>query len=480
MDTRAIILTLRRALSLYVQFIYPGTPHYDHLNRAMYRSGLNSDFRPACIILPRNGHDVSIFIKTIRPFIIMGRIKFAIVSRGRQQARGCSNIDKGIVLNLGFLKGIRIGSEWVTIGVAECWENVYAKLQEEGLACAGALSGGVCGKALQGGLSIFSSQHGFICDQVIGYKIVLACGTIIHATAKNHVGLWMALRGGGNNFGIVISITMRTFKQGSIYGGHLLYPQENFYEQIAILIRELNNPYPCTKTYIAMSLAWMSDFDTEPIAVNELYYSEGVENPPALRQFQPQSQLPGSNTLRIQTLVEAARQHPIENERLPHRSASMNIHVKAQLSPIIFGATLFKEAVNRLKDCKGLICVYSLYPYQPSLLAASATLGSNVLCVYPNFGPIIMISIFAWWTKSEDDDKILREFDDILTKTEQKAEVDGLAVRLKYMNYAASFQDPIGSYGLDIKEKLQIISKLYDPHGIFQKGVPGGWKLFDN
>ena len=47
------------------------------------------------------------------------------------------------------------------------------------------------------------------------------------------------------------------------------------------------------------------------------------------------------------------------------------------------------------------------------------------------------------------------------------------------MNYAAPFQDPIGSYGKENKSRLQASSKKYDHEGLFQKGVPGGWNLSD-
>jgi hypothetical protein len=51
-------------------------------------------------------------------------------------------------------------------------------------------------------------------------------------------------------------------------------------------------------------------------------------------------------------------------------------------------------------------------------------------------------------------------------------------VPFKYLNYAAPFQDPIGSYGEANQTKLREASHKYDPDKLFQKGVPGGWKLF--
>ncbi len=46
------------------------------------------------------------------------------------------------------------------------------------------------------------------------------------------------------------------------------------------------------------------------------------------------------------------------------------------------------------------------------------------------------------------------------------------------MNYAWIDQDPIVSYNAENKGRLQQVSKKYDPEGVFQKGCPGGFKLF--
>ena len=45
------------------------------------------------------------------------------------------------------------------------------------------------------------------------------------------------------------------------------------------------------------------------------------------------------------------------------------------------------------------------------------------------------------------------------------------------MNYADASQDVLGSYGeVNVRKMLAVLRK-YDPEGIFQKRVPGGFKL---
>lgn len=49
----------------------------------------------------------------------------------------------------------------------------------------------------------------------------------------------------------------------------------------------------------------------------------------------------------------------------------------------------------------------------------------------------------------------------------------------KYYNYAGAGQAVIEGYGYESKGNLQTVSKKYDPQGLFQKGLPGGFKLFN-
>lgn len=46
-----------------------------------------------------------------------------------------------------------------------------------------------------------------------------------------------------------------------------------------------------------------------------------------------------------------------------------------------------------------------------------------------------------------------------------------------YLDYAYKTQNPLRSYGADNVALLRSASKKYDPTGVFQKLVPGGFKL---
>lgn len=60
---------------------------------------------------------------------------------------------------------------------------------------------GVGGCLLGGCLSFLSGQYGLGCDTVVSYEVVLANGSLVHASSEQFADLYKALKGGGNQFG---------------------------------------------------------------------------------------------------------------------------------------------------------------------------------------------------------------------------------------------------------------------------------------
>ena len=50
-------------------------------------------------------------------------------------------------------------------------------------------------------------------------------------------------------------------------------------------------------------------------------------------------------------------------------------------------------------------------------------------------------------------------------------------IDLVYLNYADTTQDPIGSYGSKNVQFIQDVAARYDPQGVFQTRIPGGFKV---
>ena len=85
---------------------------------------------------------------------------------------------------------------------------------------------GVVGYTLGGGMSWLSRAFGLCANNVEGFELVTADGSLVRADARNEPDLFWALRGGGGNFGIVTAVELRLFPISEVYAGVLWWPME--------------------------------------------------------------------------------------------------------------------------------------------------------------------------------------------------------------------------------------------------------------
>lgn len=80
-----------------------------------------------------------------------------------------------------------------------------------------------------------------ITDQVVNYEVVLADGRIVEANKEQHPDLFRALKGGGNNFGIVTRFDMDTFPAHDIWDGTIVHSNEETDSVIEALVSLTEN-----------------------------------------------------------------------------------------------------------------------------------------------------------------------------------------------------------------------------------------------
>ena len=131
----------------------------------------------------------------------------------------------------------------------------------------------------------------------------------------------------------------------------------------------------------------------------------------------------------------------------------------------------WEDGTKAMSDIEGLQVQLLVQP-QP------VTNGTNSLGLPAGDKDIVISVVTALYTNAADQEAVEKGLHTIVDKHEEIVSEAGLSIPFKYLNYAGKSQDPIGSYGQDIKERLQAVSKKYDPNGLFQTGVPGGFKLF--
>lgn len=103
--------------------------------------------------------------------------------------------------------------------------------------------------------------------------------------------------------------------------------------------------------------------------------------------------------------------------------------------------------------------------------------GINSFGLEPHVKNGCIISLVVGWNNVADDPYMLAFLKSMHDKHVAILTQAGLFNPFLYLNYADKSQDPIDSYGQNIKQRLIATSKKYDPTGIFQVKVPGGFKL---
>ena len=93
--------------------------------------------------------------------------------------------------------------------------------------------------------------------------------------------------------------------------------------------------------------------------------------------------------------------------------------------------------------------------------------------------PLLLYLLSATWQNSEDDDAVYSSALNLLQMTERRAEAMGKLHPFRYIGYADRSQKPLIGYGEAKVRFMRQVSKRYDPAQVFQRSVPGGFKLHD-
>jgi len=149
-------------------------------------------------------------------------------------------------------------------------------------------------------MSYFAPRFGFVCDNVINFQVVLANGNIVDANANVNSDLWVALKGGSNNFGVITRLDFKTFVQGDLWAGWIYNPIETYPAQIRAFAE--TNAAADSDVYASLINSYAYSATAGGMAIaNNLVYTKAEAYPAIFKSFtsiQPQL----LNTLRVQNL----------------------------------------------------------------------------------------------------------------------------------------------------------------------------------
>ncbi|KAL4919866.1 FAD-binding domain-containing protein [Aspergillus aurantiobrunneus] len=446
-------------------------------NTAAYAESLASYFslqeqnvHPACVVQPTNAQEVSTIIETMARAHRDSGEKFAIRSHGHTLFAGAANVQAGVTIDLRAMHGVQLSEDRATveIGSGASWQQVYDILDPLNVTVAGGRSAsiGAGGFLTGGGLSLLGPATGWGCDSVVEYEIVLASGEIAVVNRDSHHDLFIALKGGSNNFGVVTRFTMEAYPSSGIWGGFLAFPGDESARQLEAYSDFMSAENFDPHADPIQSYGWTSQ-DPALMGTNILLYSTPQPRPPVLQPFVDNITVLYS-TLRTMTMADFAREE--DSYQAPgyytlYYTTSF-VHSPSVYEPIL---SEFNKSIARISFIPNMNWYLNLQP-------SAALTGQNSLGLDPRDERLNIALLVAFFPERKHNHQVRRAAEGVISSIEEITRAAGVYRAFKYLSYADDSQDVIAGYGEKTRTALQAASRRYDPEGL-DDGIGSGLAL---
>ncbi len=211
--------TLRQVMTGSVVLPEDGTPYQNCLK--IWNGAVKA--RPALFAVCQKTQDVAAAIRTARDH----GLPISVRSGGHDWA-GRALRDDALVIDLTGMRGIEVDSgnrvascQGGTRGIDLCDAAAPHSLVGMTSNCGPV---GLAGLYLGGGYGPLSAKYGLASDNLLGADLVLADGRTLRVSNSENPELLWALRGGGGNFGVVTSLSVRLQPAAPLLAGIMLFP----------------------------------------------------------------------------------------------------------------------------------------------------------------------------------------------------------------------------------------------------------------
>ncbi|CAH1760757.1 16136_t:CDS:2 [Entrophospora sp. SA101] len=188
--------------------VFKSSPNY---NSTIIDENSAIEFLPNAIVFPNSVKDIQLAIECAKSF----NLNITPRSGGHSyESYSLGGKDGALVVDLKNFNQIQIDktNNLVKVGAGNRLGNIYFALSKDNYVVpAGTCpSVGISGHILGGGIGNLVRKFGKLSDQLVSVEMVLASGESITVDTNNRPDLFFGLRGGGGgNFGIVTSFTIR-------------------------------------------------------------------------------------------------------------------------------------------------------------------------------------------------------------------------------------------------------------------------------
>ncbi|MCJ1332273.1 hypothetical protein MMC10_008965 [Thelotrema lepadinum] len=450
---------------------YPGSTTYNS-SIASYYGDTERELSPSCIYRPTTTSEVQQFVQLVTTGNCTNN-QFAVRGGGHTYWSGAANIQPGITVDMRVMNSLQSSTDQKIAGVGggALWDQIYPQLVPYNLTIMGGrIPGiGVGGFATGGGITFASREHGFSCDNIVGYEIVLANGTVAYASASSDPDLWLALKGGSNNFGIITRFDIGTISQGKMSYNLVTYDYTNASLQAqANAFSNFMNPQNFDKS--AMMGVFLDYFGGQLSLSDALWYIQPVQKPAVYNSFFniSSANVSVSQLDTIDKVVEKFGEDiPASVDRGFQLTFSFSNPDAATYYQLF---KIWEDAMPKLANVTGMFVEFLIQP-QP------VTNGTNLFGLQAGKTDDVMVDMTSAYTNKADDALVAQVLTDLVNQQKQLLQNGGYLIDFIYLNYADISQQVLQSWGSSNVAKLQAASKKYDPSGVFQTQVPGGFKI---
>lgn len=199
----------------------PGDPGYQHARKLFI--GRRTEVLPTAVVECATEADVVAALAFARRH----GMPFALRGGGHSFAEHSTS--SGLVIDLARLDTIELRPGRVVVGAGVQVGALTDRLAEDDLVVpvGWCRSVGVVGAVLGGGYGVLGRYYGLGSDHLLSARVLLADGRTVTASAAEHPDLFWALRGaGGGNFGVVLSVELRTQPAVALVSVQCSWPYE--------------------------------------------------------------------------------------------------------------------------------------------------------------------------------------------------------------------------------------------------------------